>query len=779
MNVAKLTNFSRKIQFFAARGPAYYYSYGQWQLGRWLNKISARSYDLADAALVAGLDLNRPGLAAIKALADQDQTAQALTQLAAYFQTRTNPAFYFEASHKPDLLAGVPADTKQATLAAADKICQHIFEFRQAEPVKFEKQIDWTYRPQGNIDWTWDLNRHAYFETLGRAYHYSGDERYARKFGEILLDWLTHNPAGEQHPNWFSVFEVAFRVNLWIWAFYYFREAAAFDQQLCLGLLKGLLIHGRYLDANIELHVPNNHLLLEAKALALLGLLFPEFKEAKRWQQRGERLFYQEIRAQVRPDGVHGEQSTHYHRVIAGELLEWLVLLQNNGLTIPADIAETFGRMVEFELWITKPNGLIPLLSDSALADTHLRFSATSAGPVFLERPDLKMVAPSPGEAEMWLLGAHRVKEAKALSARPGQFDSRSFPDGGYVVMRSGAGESAAYLVFDCGPFGYKPLPNHGHADALSLELHACGQTLLVDPGVYSTALGETWRNFFRGTRAHNTVVVDEQDQSILMDTRRVYRPAQATLQQWLSDPEFDYVEGWHNGYERLPQPVTHHRQIFFAKPDYWVVIDTLTGQGRHVFDLYFHLMPGVETSLDALSKTLRASKTAEPGLIIAPVAPAQWQAEVLNEASKPIQGWVSFFSGQKQPAPVLRYRQENSAPVQFVTVLYPYPAGQPASVTVSPLSVQLEGSALSSQLDVTGLCIETGHYQDYLLLDRVNSGAVKKFGDYQTDAQVVYLRRDKETGWLVKSVSRGGHHLFFQGQPLSAAETAPTFQVS
>ena len=762
----RLTYFGRRAKVFVAKGLAYHYTYGRWRLNRCLGQTSAESTTLNDQAFLSQLDLEKPGLSQVKKAVVEGNYSDAKVNIATYFQTRTNPRFFFEPENIEQSISLIASAQKEATIRAADEMCQNIFHFRQVGPVEFKDGIDWTYCPRGNTDWTWDLNRHAYFETLGRAYWYTGDERYAQKFQELLLDWLANNPVGVNQPNWASVFEVAFRVNTWIWAFHYFRSSAVFDHKTCLAFLKGLLAHGYYLDTNIELHVQNNHLLLEAKALAMLGLLFPEFRRAERWRQRGLNILYEQIRAQVCPDGVHGERAIHYHRAIAGELLELLVLLENNDVSIPVEIVEAFGRMVEFELWITKPNGLMPLFGDSALEDTHLRFSAASAGPAFLGRSDLGSVAPPLDDASIWLLGARRVKQYLDMSVTDLRLDSRAFPEGGYFVMRSGRGPEAAYLAFDCGPFGYKPTPNHGHADALSLELYAFGQTLLVDPGVYSTHLGQDWRNFFRGSRAHNTVVVDDQNQSILLDTRRVYCPAQCVLYQWISSDFFDFVDGSHNGYERFSEPITHRRQVLFVKPEYWVVIDLLQGRGKHCFDLYFHLMPGVDTHLDLQSKSLRAGNGTEPGLIIAPLATSGLQADIISGDTSPIQGWVSFFSGEKRPAPTLRYRQEAVAPVQFCTVLCPHPAGENGSVTVSALNLEVEGRLPTDESRLTGLRIETDMHIDHLIVDRGPVG-IKVFAGYETDAQLMYVRHKKEDNDLVKVMMRGGHRLLFQGQSL------------
>ena len=770
----RLVDFALKFYLFMAQGPAYLYTYGRWRFSRLLRRQLARPGQLSAQEFFTRC---RPAAFGLSGSTGRQNEAALAAAFQAYFRSRRAPRFTFENDDIPRLIELVPPQEVEKCISAADEVCAHVFRFRQAGPVKFEHKIDWFFRPRDNIDWRWDLNRHAYFETLGRAYWYTGDDRYALKFRDLLLDWLAANPVGVAQPNWSSVFEVAFRINTWIWAFYLFRSTPVFDSETCLALLKGLMAHGLYLDANLELHVLNNHLLLEAKALAMLGLLFPEFKPAKKWLERGLNVLYAQVEAQVCADGTHGERSSHYHRVIAGEMLELLVLLDNNNIPVPAAVRGAVTRMVEFEAWITKPNGQVPLLGDSALEDTHLRFSTLGAGAAYLGRADLKAVAPPLNEADIWLLGNRRVAGYQALPYRPPALASRAFVEGGYFVMRAGQGPGAAYMVFDCGPFGYPPTPNHGHADALSLELHALGQTLVVDPGVYSTHLGLNWRNFFRGSRAHNTVVVDDLDQSTLLDFRRVYRPAQATLHRWSSNQHFDYVDGSHDGYQRLAEPVGHRRQIFFVKPEYWVIVDRLTGQGEHSFDLYFHLMPGVKTWLDPATGSACVESQVEAGLLVAPLAAAGLQADISTGSTDPIQGWVSFLSGQKLPAPALRYRQVGPAPVEFVTVLYPFhlDRGAMAAVSTLPLAAQSMPAAPGNPL---ALAIETETFLDFLVIDQGLISRRKEFAGYETDAFLVYIRRQKEDNLPLKVVMRGGSRLSYEGRSILGDKVVKGFEL-
>lgn len=768
----QLKNLGRRVKLFTNKGLVYHYTYGRWRFARWLDSRLAKTVSPSNKAFLTKLNLEKPALSPVKQAVLAADYEQAVKLLNTYFRTRIAPQFCFTEKNIGQITSLVSSQQKAITIYDANEICQNKFCFRQVAPVHFSAGIDWTYRPHDNIDWTLDLNRHTYFQILGRAYWYTSNEKYALKFRELLLDWLANNPAGVAQPNWAEVFEVATRINTWIWAFFYFRQAAAFDDNTCLAFLKGLLRHGCYLDANLEFHVQNNHLLLEAKALAVLGLLFPEFKHAERWRQRGLEILYQQINTQVCSDGVHGERTTLYHRVITGELLELLVLLENNGLAVPSEILETFSRMVDFELGITKPDGLPPLLSDSSLEDTYLRFSGANGGSLYLGRSGIRALVPALDEGSLWLLGSW-LDGHNTLVVTPVWLKSLAFPEGGYFIMRHGQTSEALYLVFDAGPFGYGPAPGHGHADALSFELYAYGQTFLVDSGFYGRSRAETgdWRNYFRSSRAHNTVVVDDQDQSILVDTWRVERPAEPTLHRWFSSDQFDFIDASHNGYERLAKPVTHRRQIFFVKPDYWIVIDSLAGQGQHCFDLYFHLMPGLGVQLEPESRVVRVGNASQPGLTIVPLVTANLQADIITGATDPIQGWVSFFSGQKQPSPTLRYRQVTTAPAQFCTLLYPHPLGSDVLLSISPpLEIKAE---VDNQLPpmwkdiVSVLQVETRSYTDYLLVDRGSPGIFKAFAGYKTDAQLIYVRHEKEDGKLTKVIMRQGSQLLFQDQSL------------
>src|SRR5262249_5251446 len=146
----------------------------------------------------------------------------------------------------------------------------------------------------------------------------------------------------------------------------------------------------------------------------------------------------------------------------------------------------------------------------------------------------------------------------------------------------------------DCGPQGAHSA-GHGHADALSIQLAVDGRMLLIDPGAGEYVGQRNLRNDFRGTAAHNTVILDGRDQSPPKGPFSWWRRTNSTVHRWVASESFDLFAGSHDGYA----PLVHRRWVFYHKPEFWLIRDVLEGQGRHRLVVPWHLAPGMlqETS--------------------------------------------------------------------------------------------------------------------------------------------------------------------------------------
>jgi uncharacterized heparinase superfamily protein len=122
--------------------------------------------------------------------------------------------------------------------------------------------------------------------------------------------------------------------------------------------------------------------------------------------------------------------------------------------------------------------------------------------------------------------------------------------------MRGGWDDKANQMIVDVGPLGCLFSSGHGHADLLSLQCAAAGQPCVVDAGNYCYTSEAEWREFFRSTAVHNTVMIDGHSQCETTGPFRWRWRPQVLLREWRSDPDFDFLDAEHNAYCNLGTPL-------------------------------------------------------------------------------------------------------------------------------------------------------------------------------------------------------------------------------
>lgn len=447
-------------------------------------------------------------------------------------------------------------------------------------------------------------------------------------FLTLWKDWIDHvgfdiKAAWEPEP-------LSRRLVLWVAALRLWHLSSSF--------LSVVLQQARYLEHHLERDLDNNHLVANAKALIWAGLLLQNVSEdATKWRKIGFSVLWQALENQVRADGGHVENSPSYHMAVWLDGLESVFLAQACGEFIPESVLDKLARMGDFAHALRRPDGRLPLLNDS-IEDEPVSLDAAFE----FESLVYKYL---PGTT--CLLQVDRPEPPK----------SRAFPESGYVVLRSGSGESDTYLLFDAGNLGPEHSPGHGHADALSFELWGRGQPLIVDPGVYQYAAGE-WRNYFRGTEAHSTAVVDGFDQSVFVGAFRVAVMAHARLRSARLEPNRQEVVGEHDGYARLSRPVIHRRSIQMLYSNTLGITDEFLGTGHHKVALYFHLAPS-KVSLNGTEAIVDYSSGVQLELQILGADRGVLRVE---------KGWISPTWYQKYPSPVLIYDFQSELPTKTLT---------------------------------------------------------------------------------------------------------------
>ena len=380
---------------------------------------------------------------------------------------------------------------------------------------------------------------------------------------------------------------------------------------------------------------------------------------------------------QVHSDGGDFESSIPYHRLALELFLAGALLCRANGVTLPTSFWAKLERMFEFILFVTRPDGKVPqvgdaddgrlfILSDYSTWDRADFRYLLSLGAVLFQRSDMKAYSGGFSEEAFWLLGPAGLAAFAALQSHGEELGSRDFPDSGLYVMRSGD----KFLLACCGAVGTGGLGNHKHNDLLGFELYAGDKALIVDPGTYVYSRDRNWRNRFRSTQYHNTVVIDGQEQNCFEADGlfRMTPNATVLVHGWGTTPEKDWLEVEHTGYTRFPHPVRHARTFLFDKQTgAWEITDVLAGAGDHTADWYFHFDHGI-----GLEKVGEGTfHTCCPGTNLVLVIRAG-----IPLAFSIIDGWVSRRYGHKCPARILHVRGLFNATCCVVVTMRLYETG-------------------------------------------------------------------------------------------------------
>lgn len=703
------------------------------------------------------------------------EDAAAESELAEYLLGRKQPAFYFSQDEAEEIVRAYHQFFPQRIpqlVEEADRLCAHrmtIFGYPEVSCGAFipwrtdlihgaESGLEhWSRIPHldfskvGDSKIVWEPNRHQHLVTLALAYRLTGDPRYAEECFAQWDHWQRENPY-LRGINWASSLELAFRAWSWIWMIRLLAGSQVMTGKRLGNFTGALAQHADFIAANLSTYYsPNTHLLGEGFALFVIGLLFPELRHSEIYRETGRKILQKEITKQVREDGSHAEQSTYYHAYATDFFLSAAILADRNRCSFPSAYREALERMVDFLMHSAWPDGSHPMIGD-ADGGGLLPFGARnpndhrctlSTAAVYFERGDLRERAGQLSEQTLWLLGPQAAIRFQELAPHPPAETSKAFPQSGFVVMRNDWNRDASMLAFDAGPQGMGSC-GHGHADALSVACSAQGTNWLADPGTFVYTASKEWRDYFRSTQAHNTLVVDGQGQAQPGEPFKWLNLCPARLESLATLPHLDYACGMHEGYTRLAEPVVHRRRVVFVKPDRWFLLDDLSGAGTHSLEFFFHFSPDIELRVEghscwAAKGDSRFLITADPCVSL----------DAGRGEQGPVQGWYSRDYGSREPAAVLAGKTRCSVPARFPWVLWP---GAPDDARLRQVPGQRSAWTL-----------ETNAQADYFIFsDTFNMQPDPKAA---TDADFGFLRqgRDRKTE---RMTLLGGSWLNVQGAP-------------
>ena len=542
---------------------------------------------------------------------EEELAERGLTRPSSYLQYRKTeaPAFFFSEAGRAqyeDFFSEWDSKGTKNCVELADRVCEgsllyfdhhlidtgfppdwhkNYFTGEYIDPKKHWSRID-DFR-HGDIKVIWEPSRFAFIYNLVRAYWRTGNEKYAEAFWQLVKDWREHNNPN-QGPNWKCGQEIAFRIMAWVFGLYGFLTAPATTAERVTSLAQMIAVSAHRIEANLNyaLSQRNNHGISEGMGLWTVGLLFPEFRRAEAWLKKGRQVLERLGQELIYDDGSFVQHSVNYHRLMLHDYL-WAIRLGDlNEQPLSDALRERVAKATEFLYQIQDAKtGQVPYYgqNDGALILPLNNCDYQDFRPVVQAGAYLatgkRCYASGPWDEDLlWLFGPDALQTEVVP---PGQSDFRA-EAGGYYALRSGNG----FAFVRCATYNDRP----GQADMLHVDLWWRGQNIATDAGTYSYNAPEPWDNPLAHTVYHNTVTVDGLDQ---MDRagRFLWLPwlrGNTRVNKRSSMGHLSYWEGEHDGYYRLPDPVTHRRGILRMPSDSWLVIDDVAGEEEHTYSLHW-----------------------------------------------------------------------------------------------------------------------------------------------------------------------------------------------
>lgn len=628
--------------------------------------------------------LNRLGRMSLAELVYRvQQRVEAQLQKAGLFTARHVPMPDLKRTSQPWNFAGAHFDSAPY-VAAAERILEgrlEVFALDDAPlghppvwnrdprtgtvaPLTFGKTLN--YRDEtlaGDIKYLWEPSRHLHLVTLAQAYYLTGEPRYVAGLQRHLHSWWDACPY-LMGPQWTSSLELAIRLINWSWVWHLLGGlngpvlGSAAHRELRHRWLTSIYQHAHFIRGHFSRYSSaNNHLIGEAAGLFVAAVTWPHWPESERWRDEAFAVLADEALRQNTADGVNREQTTSYQQFVLDFLLLAALCGQANGIEFPPRYRERLERMLEFIAAVRDAGGHVPMIGDAddgfvvrlAPQSDHCPFqSLLATGAVLFEREDFKVAAAHCDDKTRWLLGAAGEAGFAQLDTSGSRGRTRSFPEGGYYVLGGDFNSpNETLLVVDAGPLGYLSLAAHGHADALAFTLSLGGNEFLVDPGTFAYHTQKVWRDYFRGTSAHNTLRVDGADQSLLGGNFMWTHHANAHCELSTSSDATDRFVGSHDGYARLADPAIHRRAIAWEKSNGVIVVeDTLACAQAHTVEQFWHFAEDVAVQLDG--HTVQATKA---GWSLTLELDPSWSevASVRGREAPPL-GWISRRFDVKVP---------------------------------------------------------------------------------------------------------------------------------
>lgn len=617
--------------------------------------------DVINENLFSVINLDYPGLEKVKEHYEAKEYYLASKELLKYYRERTDVI-----NPNVNLMNVSITDFDQNV---ADQALDYRFYVRGfKQNIEEEKEIyysflddkdkiNWAFIPDKitNNEFKYQTHRHQWMLPQAKAYRVTRNEEYAESWIKVYSDWISKRPqpdflapeGGSDNDvdyEWKGL-QVAERVISQIDIMQYFMQSIHFTPEWLSVFLSKFAEQVECIRSHY--YTDGNILVTQAQAVALAGILMPEFKNAESWVTDGAAKLNETINKQFLSDGMHYELDLSYHvGAISDFRITWETAKLNNKEKDFPYIA-ALEKPAEMTANLMYPDYSVENFNDTRsarLGKSVLLKNFKSYAELFPNNNYLKWMA----------------NEGTSGSV-PGYF-AKAYEASGYYILRNGWDKTSTMMILK----NNNNPDKHWHCqpDNGTFGIYRNGRNFFPDAGSFAYS-GDPARETYRQTKFHNTMTANSAN----------IEKTEGKLLKMETIGTTELVVTENESFTTASQ-LTHRRAVFFVNREFFVIVDEGYGEGLQSgpkANLNFNLCPGSEVILD-LNKTMNNAGAhttfSDNNMILrtfVPTTSTSYEEALIKGAATSNDIGVS----QVRPGYQITIRKISNGAARYITVIY------------------------------------------------------------------------------------------------------------
>jgi hypothetical protein len=246
---------------------------------------------------------------------------------------------------------------------------------------------------------------------------------------------------------------------------------------------------------------------------------------------------------------------------------------------------------------------------------------------------------------------------------QPGSFNKKVslFKDSGISVIKNQFYGKDYIFAGNATKAGMAPLYAHGHLDPLSFYLSFDGKEIFVDPGTYLYGNSGKWRNYFRSTKAHNTIEIDNNDLCLLSGDFMMSNVYKITNHDLIETSEAVIWKAGHDAYKNIGVNISRE-VVFPVQENCFYITDCIETKKLNLINWYFHFAPECSVSLKENTAFIEIED-----IFIKMSFQKDLEAELFKGSKEPLLGWFSKDFNHIEESFCLNFNKKSSSDKEII----------------------------------------------------------------------------------------------------------------